>query len=96
MLTADEKDTGDTVALWAKGGKFAVATGSGQSMTSAIATAVRAAGATALEVGGELAVAWTGEGPTKPGMNPAKLYTAAYRPPERQPASVDVNDLFNS
>jgi hypothetical protein len=88
-----EKADGESAALWAKGGsKFKVASGTGESMLAAIGTAVKAAGATSLDIGGELAVAWTGEAEPEPGMNPAKLYTAQYRPPAR--ASVPVDDLF--
>jgi hypothetical protein len=84
---------GDTGALWAKGGKFKAFTGSGESMLSAIGTAVRAAGASSVDIGAQLAVAWTGEGEAKSGMNPPKLYTAQYIP--AAPASVPVEDLFS-
>lgn len=92
-----QPDEGDAVALWAKGGKFEVAEGSGESMLSAIGTAVRAANATAVEVGAKLGVAHTGLGKAKgTGMNAPKLYTAQYEPPVAKPASVGVEDLFNS
>jgi len=86
---------GDPVSLWAKGGRFVAKTGTGESMLSAIGTAVRAAGASSVDVGGKLAVAFTGETEAKPGMNAAKLYQAAYQPPAPQNASVPV-DLFSS
>jgi hypothetical protein len=85
---------GDSIALWAKAGRFKIATGSGESMLNAIGSAVRAAGAGSLDVGGELAVAFTGEGEPKPGLNPPKLFTAEYRPPAS--ASVPVDNLFSS
>ena len=88
-----EKAGGDTVALWAKGGKFKAVSGSGESMLNAIGTAVRAAGADSVDVGGQLAVAHTGLGEAKPGMNAPKLYTAQYKPPA--PVSVPA-DLFSS
>jgi len=87
---------GDTAALWAKNGKFEVASGSGEAMLAAIGTAVRASGASSVEVGGNLAVAFTGLGKAKPGMNQPKLYTAQYKPPTAAPASVPVDDLFSS
>lgn len=87
-----EKPDGDTVDLWARGGKFKPANGTGESMLTAIGAAVRAASAASVDIGGELAVAFTGEGEAKPGMNPPKLYTAGYKPPS---ASVPV-DLFTS
>ena len=89
-----EQPSGDTVALYAKGGKFKAATGSGASMLAAIGAAVREAGASAVDIGAELAVAYTGESEAQPGKNPAKLYTAQYRP---APAvSVPVADLFST
>jgi hypothetical protein len=86
------KADGDTVAIYAKGGKFKPAKGSGESMLSAIGAAVRAAGATSVDVGGTLAVAYTGESEAQPGRSPAKLYTAQYKAPN---ATVPV-DLFAS
>jgi hypothetical protein len=87
------KADGESVAIYAKGGKFKPKTGKGESMLSAIGTAVRAANAASVDVGGELAVAYTGESEAQPGRNPAKLYTAQYKPPSA--ASVPV-DLFAS
>jgi hypothetical protein len=91
VITLEEN--GQAVALFAKGGRFTPAKGSGESMLNAIGTAVRTVGASSLDVGGMLAVALTGESEAKPGLNPAKLYTAQYQPPA--PASVPV-DLFSS
>jgi hypothetical protein len=93
VITIEDAD-GDTSALYAKGGKFKAETGSGESMLSAIGSAVRAAGASSLDVGGTLAVAHTGLAKAEAGWNPAKLYTAQYQPPA--PASVPVSDLFAS
>jgi hypothetical protein len=45
-----------------------------------------------LEVGGTLAVQYTGDGePPRRGLNPPKLYTAAYKPPVAQ---LDGRDLL--
>lgn len=91
-----QPEGGDPIALWAKGGRFQAVQGTGESMLSAIGTAVREAGATSVEVGAKLAVAFTGEGETKPGFNAPKLYTAKYEPPQAQPQAVAVDDLFSS
>jgi hypothetical protein len=92
-----QPENGDAVALWAKGGNYAdkIAHGTGDSMLSAIAAAVRAAGATSVEIGAQLAVAFTGESVPTPGLNPAKLFTAQYKAPEAKPQAVAVDDLFS-
>lgn len=90
-----EQSNGDTVALYAKGGTFKASQGSGQSMLAAIADAARAAGAAALSVGDEVAVAHTGLAEAQPGKSPAKLYTAQYRTAPAPAASVPVADLFS-
>lgn len=52
------------------------------SLQKAVAEAVKAAKAKGLEVGGTLAVKFTGEEPASTrGFNPAKLYMAKYEPP---------------
>jgi len=63
------------------------------STQKAIADAVRAAKAKGLEVGGTLAVRFTGEEPSSvKGFNPAKLYAAKYEPP----AAKAVDDFLGS
>lgn len=58
----------------------------------AVADALRAAGAKTLEVGGTLALAYTGDGEaTSRGFNPPKLYQAAYKAPV---AGVNLDDLL--
>jgi hypothetical protein len=90
-----QPDEGETVALWAKGGRFKLASGSGESMLNAIGAAVKNAGASSLDVGGRLAVAFSGLGEQKSaGFNPPKLFTAAYEAPKPQATSVPV-DLFS-
>jgi hypothetical protein len=88
-----ETAEGDRAALYAKGGKFKAAAGKGESMLAAIGIAVRAANADGVDVGGELAVSYTGTGEAKPGQDGPKLYTAAYKPPA--PASIPAEDLFS-
>lgn len=90
-----QPDGGDAVALWAKGGNYTPAKGTGMAMLPAIAAAAREAGATAIEVGAQLAVAFTGEGEARVGMNAPKLYTAQYRSPAAKPQAVEVDDLFS-
>lgn len=50
-------------------------------MQKAIATAVRAAGAKRLEVGGTLTVTYAADGERKGKLNPPKVYTASYESP---------------
>lgn len=89
-----QPDEGDPVQLWAKGGKYKAAEGSGESMLMAIGVAVRTAGANAVDVGGRLAVAYTGNGEkTSIGGTP-KLYTAEYRPPPA--ATIPSTTLFSN
>jgi hypothetical protein len=62
------------------------------STATAVGEAVKAAGAKTLEVGGTLALAYTGDGePTKRGFSAPKLYQAAYKPPAQ---GVDLGDLL--
>jgi hypothetical protein len=96
LVITIEQDNGDTVALYASGGAYRVAEGEGQAMKPAIGAALRAAGASALDAGAELAVSFTGWGePTAPGLNPPRLFSAQYRPATAAPTSVPV-DLFTS
>lgn len=85
-----EKEDGETVSLFAKGGKYKAETGTGDSMLNAIGAAVRTAEASGVDVGGELAIKFTGLADAPKGK--AKLYTAQYRPPK--PASIPA-DLFD-
>jgi len=85
-----EEDNGESVSLWAKGGKFTVIKGSGESMLNAITSAVRAAGCQTIDSGAHLTVTHTGLGDAKP--QPAKLFTAEYKP--AAPGSVPVDDLY--
>lgn len=87
-----EKQDGEIVALYAKGGKFKASQGSGESMLNAIGLAVRAANASGVDVGGELAIAFTGLGEQAPGKAAPKLFTAQYKPPAA--ASIPAN-LFD-
>ena len=94
LKTADKLDDNDDGVrrVFAKGGNYEVATGTGKSMKDAIADAVKKAGVKSIDEGGTLTIAFTGEGKrTNRGYAPPKLFRAAYKPPT---ASVDADDLF--
>lgn len=90
LSTTDDDDGQRTI--YAKGGRYEVATGEGMSMRDAIADAVKAAGAKTMDPGDELAVGFTGEGKAKRGYNAPKLYAASFR---KATQSVSAADLFN-
>ena len=94
VITIEQPD-GDQVALWARGGRFKVGSGSGMAMLQAIGAAVEKAGATSLDVGGKLAVAHTGMGEATTGKNPPRLFTAQYKPGAAKPQSIEAADLFD-
>jgi hypothetical protein len=97
VVRIQPSDGGEPVVLYARGGKFQAAQGSGESMQLAIGAAVRRAGATTLDAGGLLAVQFTGlSKPPQVGFNGAKLYQAQYQPPKPKQSSVNVDDLFDS
>lgn len=88
LATELEEDAGDDGArrVYLKGG--------GKGTLGAVKTAVKAAGASKLEVGGTLAIAYTGDGePTQRGYNPPKQYQAKYTPPAPVSQAV-VDDIF--
>lgn len=97
LQTLIELELGDgtTTTLYAKGGKYEAAKGTGQSMESAIVAAVKAAGGTSIRRGDMLAIEHTGLGKvSRKGMNAPKLFTAEYRLAEPANASVAVDSLF--
>ena len=77
-------NAGDVVTLWIKPG----------AMTRAIKEALVNAGAGDPEVGGIIAVKYTGDGEKKPGRNAPKLYKATYQKPPTGTAGPDNDDLF--
>jgi hypothetical protein len=87
-----EQTNGEEAQLYAKGGKYKVASGEGESMLNAIGLAVRAANATGVDVGGQLAVVHTGLGEKTAKGGVPKLYKAQYKVPA--PASIPADDLF--
>jgi len=94
-LKTDNHDTDDDDGmrtLYAKGGNFDIAEGSGMSMRNAIADAVKQSGAKTLDAGDHLTVALSGYGVAKRGYQAPKLYMARFKKAE---TSVDVNDLFD-
>lgn len=57
----------------------------------AIRKAVQSVEASGLEVGGKLAVKYSDDEPSKPGLDPKKLFTAQYQPPAN---SISADDLL--
>lgn len=96
LQTKDREGDGDDGIrrIYAKGGTFETAEGKGKSLKDAIADAIKRAEARSLDEGGTLKVAFTGLAKrTNRGYQPAKLWTASYKPPV---ASVAAEDLFDS
>lgn len=88
----DDNDDG-VRRIYAKGGRYEVASGAGSSMKDAIADAVRKSGASTLVEGGTLKVGYSGEGKkTNRGFSAPKLYRAVYTAPVK---SVDASDLWD-
>jgi hypothetical protein len=90
-----EGDDDDGVRrLYAKGGRYEVASGSGSSMKDAIGDAVKRSGSKTLDEGGTLTVAFTGLGKkTNRGYSAPKLFKARYEAPKK---SVSAEDLFET
>lgn len=88
IIVTVEQEGGDECALYFKGGNFEVADGTGKSSLSALRDALAG---TKLEVGGMLAMQYSGNGKKKnAGFNAPKLYTCQYKAPT--PAlAVDVD-----
>lgn len=87
-LRTDERDPSDpaddgTRRLYVRG-----------AMLTAIRSAIRAAHADGLTVGGQLAVRYSADGePSQRGWNPPKQYQAHYTPPAAEPPTVRAEDL---
>jgi len=94
-LATDQRDGDDDDGarrIYAKGGRYEVANGSGTSMKDAIGDAVKRAGCRSLDEGGNLTVAYTGLGKkTNRGYSAPKLFKAKYEAPK---ASISEDDLF--
>ena len=75
-----------------RGGNYEIAKGKGTSSLNAVKDAVKRSGTDkGIEIGGTLALEYSGEAPkSKSGFNAAKLYTAEYSPPSY---GVDLNDM---
>lgn len=88
VIATDERDpeiTDDTGerALYIKG-----------ESQKAVRQAIKDAGAKTIEVGGILALAFTGLGDKKDQLNPPKLYRAQYKPPVPAETSIAADDLI--
>lgn len=89
----DDNDDDGIRMLYAKGGNYEVASGTGTSMKDAISDALRKAQSKTIDEGGWLKVGYTGEGKkTNRGFSAPKLYRAQYEPPK---ATVAADDLFD-
>lgn len=85
----DENDEG-LRNVFLRGGNYTALKGKGTASLVAVKDAVKKSGKP-IEIGGRLTLQYSGEGPAPAkGMNPAKLYTAAYQPPSYQ---VDMDEL---
>lgn len=94
VLVVLQHDDGELSSLYLRGGRYEVATGKGTSSETALVSAVRAAGEKRIRKGARLTMTHTGLGkPTKKSLQPPKLYTITYQPPE--PVSA-VDGLFSS
>jgi len=95
-LATDERNGDDddgTRRIYAKGGTYEAASGTGTSMKQAIGDGVKKAQASSIEVGGWLRVGHTGLGKkTNRGFSAPKLYRAEYKAPTK---SVAAEDLFS-
>ena len=88
-LRTDDDDDG-LRSVYIRGGSFDIAQGKGMSSGAALKDAVKRSGAKNVEIGGRLAIAWTGVAPRKGGFNPAKLYTATYKAPS---IGIDIDEM---
>lgn len=89
VLQTDLRDGDDDDgqrALYAKGGRFEVASGKGVALKDAIADAIRAKGGKGLDIGSTLTVQHTGLGVARRGQSAPKLYLAKW-----EPATVSLN-----
>jgi hypothetical protein len=81
--------------VYAKGGNYEVAEGSGTSLKDAIRDAVKKAGAKEFATGATLTVAFTGMGKkTNRGFAAPKLYRARYEEPKQAMPLADLEDPF--
>lgn len=74
LMTEEHEDADDT-------GERALYVKVGGGLMNAIREALKAAGATKLEVGGKLLVRYSGDGVAKGALDPPKLYQAKYKVP---------------
>lgn len=88
----DENDDG-LRRVFAKGGRYEPAEGTGTAMKDAIADAIKKSGAKSLDEGGWLKVGYTGNGKkTNRGYSAPKLFRAQYKAPTTSIAARDLWD----
>jgi hypothetical protein len=89
-LRDDDEDDGKRT-VYLRGGNPQVAEGKGTSSLKAVQDAVKKSGSKkGIELGATLSLAWTGVAPKKGGLNPAKLYSAAFKPAA---LSIDIDEM---
>lgn len=89
-LRDDDEDDGMR-NIYLRGGKFDIATGKGVASLTAVRDAVKRSGSQAgIEPGGTLSLQFSGLAPKKGAFSPAKLYSAAYKPPSM---NVDLDEM---
>lgn len=89
-LKEDDDDDGKRT-VYLRGGNPQVADGKGTSTLKAVQEAVKKSGSKkGIELGATLSLAWTGNAPKKGGLNPAKLYTAAFKPAA---LNIDIDEM---
>lgn len=87
----DDADDDGKRTVYLRGGNPQVAEGKGTSTLRAVQEAVKKSGSKkGIELGATLTLAYTGNGPRKGGMSPAKLYSAAFKPAA---LSIDLDDM---
>lgn len=86
----DENDDGQRT-VWCRGGNYTAASGTGTSSLTAVKDAMRKANVTDLEIGGIMAMQYSGLGKaSNKGFSPPKLYTCVYKAPTN---NVSLDDL---
>lgn len=90
-LHEDDDDEG-LRNVYLRGGNFTAVKGKGTSSLMAVKDAVKRSGAPdGIQAGGKLTMQYSGEGPApQRGMNPSKLYSAAYQAPTE---TVSLEDM---
>lgn len=86
----DDNDDGQRT-VWCRGGNYVAEKGTGASSLTAVKDALRKANATDIEIGGHMAMQYSGVGKaSNKGFSPPKLYTCVYKAPTQ---NVSLDEL---